>query len=191
MSPWPQMFFIVKRRPYSQARDVGGLRPHSSCAIWRTGQARSERSFPQSAPIGWRSRYPRCREHHLNTVKQGAEVQNENWVNSIARKRPTKALCPLLSIESHFGKLDIAGSRPVSRAVPSGAKRIVDAQPSPATTFWGQSQGFHPRIAVATTSASARLLARCTCLRPSARTLLLNAFIATALSALPPRRCPA
>jgi hypothetical protein len=48
---------------------------------------------------------PRCREHHLNTVKQGAEVQNENWVNSIARKRPTKALCPLLSIESHFGKL--------------------------------------------------------------------------------------
>jgi hypothetical protein len=45
------------------------------------------------------------REHHLNTVKQSGEGQDENWVFSIARKRPTKTLWSLFAIESHFGKL--------------------------------------------------------------------------------------
>ena len=49
----------------------------------------------------------RSGEHRLNTVKRRPEVQNENWLNSIARKRPTRTLCSLSSIESHFGKLEI------------------------------------------------------------------------------------
>jgi hypothetical protein len=57
------------------------------------------------------------REHHLNTVKLGAEVQNENRVISIARTRLTKTLCALLSIYSRLPKLDVAGSIPVSRSM--------------------------------------------------------------------------
>jgi hypothetical protein len=44
----------------------------------------------------------------LNTVKLRADVQDENWLNSIARKRPTKTLCSLLSIESRLPKLHVA-----------------------------------------------------------------------------------
>ena len=47
------------------------------------------------------------REHCLNTVKRSPDAQNENWVNSIARKRSTKTLCSLLSIDSRFPKLDV------------------------------------------------------------------------------------
>jgi hypothetical protein len=55
-------------------------------------------------------------EHHLNTVKRRPEVQNENWLNSIARKRQTKTLCSLFAIDSRLPKLDVAGSNPVSRS---------------------------------------------------------------------------
>jgi hypothetical protein len=56
------------------------------------------------------------REHRLNTIKRRAEVQNENRVNSIARKRPTRTPCSLLSIESRLPKLDVVGSNPISRS---------------------------------------------------------------------------
>jgi hypothetical protein len=56
-------------------------------------------------------------EHHLNTVKLRADVQNENWLNSIARKRPTKTPCSLFAIDSPIPKLDVAGSNPVSRSI--------------------------------------------------------------------------
>jgi len=52
----------------------------------------------------------------MNTVKVGAEVQNENRVISIARTRLTKTLCALLAIYSRLPKLDVAGSSPVSRS---------------------------------------------------------------------------
>ena len=55
-------------------------------------------------------------EHRLNTIKLGAEVQNENRVSCIARTRLTKTLCSLLSIDSRLPKLDVAGSSPVSRS---------------------------------------------------------------------------
>jgi hypothetical protein len=44
-------------------------------------------------------------EHRLNTVKIVVEVQDENSVNPIARKRPTRTLCSLFAIEGHLGKL--------------------------------------------------------------------------------------
>ena len=44
-------------------------------------------------------------EHRLNIIKLGLKIQDENAVNSIARKRPTKTLLSLFAIESHFGKL--------------------------------------------------------------------------------------
>jgi hypothetical protein len=56
-------------------------------------------------------------EHHLNTVKRSPDVQNENWLNPIARKRSTKTLCSSLSIEGRLPKLDVAGSSPVSRSI--------------------------------------------------------------------------
>jgi hypothetical protein len=56
------------------------------------------------------------REHHLNTVKRSPDAQNENWLNSIARKRPTKTPCSLFAIDSPIPKLDVAGSTPVSRS---------------------------------------------------------------------------
>jgi hypothetical protein len=65
---------------------------------------------------GWHSLSVRG-EHRLNTVKLCADVQNENWLNPIARKRPTKTLCSLLSIDSRLPKLNVAGSIPVSRSI--------------------------------------------------------------------------
>ena len=44
-------------------------------------------------------------EHRLTSIKLGLKIQDENAVNSIARKRPTKTLLSLFAIESHFGKL--------------------------------------------------------------------------------------
>ena len=44
-------------------------------------------------------------EHRLNIIKLGLKIQDENAVNSIARKRPTRTLLSLFAIESHFGKL--------------------------------------------------------------------------------------
>jgi hypothetical protein len=55
-------------------------------------------------------------EHHLNTVKRSPDAQNENWLNSIARKRSTKTPCSLFAIDSPIPKLDVAGSNPVSRS---------------------------------------------------------------------------
>ncbi len=63
-------------------------------------------------------------EHHLNTGKLRPEVQNENCLNSIARKRSTKTLCSLLSFDSRFPKLDVAGSTPVSRSIFSTIRQI-------------------------------------------------------------------
>jgi len=49
-------------------------------------------------------------EHRLNIIKLGLKIQDENAVNSIARKRPTKTLLSLFAIESHFGKLALLDS---------------------------------------------------------------------------------
>jgi len=51
-------------------------------------------------------------EHHLNTIKRSSGAQNENRVDSIARTRSTKTLLSLLSLLSHFPKLDVAGRVP-------------------------------------------------------------------------------
>ena len=55
-------------------------------------------------------------ERHVNTVKHHETVHTEISVSCIARTRPTKTLCSLLSIDRHFPKLDVAGSIPVSRS---------------------------------------------------------------------------
>jgi hypothetical protein len=55
-------------------------------------------------------------EHRLNTVKSSSVAQNENWLSSIARKRPTKTPCSLFSIDSPIPKLDLASSNPVSQS---------------------------------------------------------------------------
>jgi hypothetical protein len=47
----------------------------------------------------------RVRNTKRNTIKDGRSVRTENPMNPIARKRPTKTLSLLLSIEGHFGKL--------------------------------------------------------------------------------------
>ena len=38
-------------------------------------------------------------EHRLNTIKLGLKIQDENAVNSIARKRPTKTLGSLVRVQ--------------------------------------------------------------------------------------------
>jgi hypothetical protein len=53
----------------------------------------------------------------LNTIKPFASVQNENSVSCIARTRPTKTLCRLLSIDRRLPKLDVVGSIPISRSI--------------------------------------------------------------------------
>ena len=45
-----------------------------------------------------------------------AENQIENLMLSIAKKSVLKTLCPLLSVDLQFPKLDVAGSTPVSRS---------------------------------------------------------------------------
>jgi hypothetical protein len=45
-----------------------------------------------------------------------AENQIENCMLSIAKKSVLKTLCPYLSIDVQFPKLDVAGSTPVSRS---------------------------------------------------------------------------
>src|ERR1700729_1786315 len=104
--------------------------------MWRRGQ-KNESLFPQQFPrhatgrllpsinlgeaayvylqvfvpfVGHFSRLQeRLSEHRLNTIKQSTVCQNENWVVSIARTRSTKTPCCLLSIESRFPKLGVAG----------------------------------------------------------------------------------
>jgi hypothetical protein len=43
----------------------------------------------------------------VNTVELFADVQDENTVNSIARKRPTRTLCSSFAIEGHFGNMSV------------------------------------------------------------------------------------
>jgi hypothetical protein len=45
------------------------------------------------------------REHRLNTINVWENEQDGNWVVSIARKSPTKALSSLFTIGSQLGKL--------------------------------------------------------------------------------------
>src|SRR5689334_5237862 len=51
-----------------------------------------------------------CRKHredYLRTVRVGWKFRLENWVFSIARKRLTRTLSSLLSIECQVGKLGV------------------------------------------------------------------------------------
>src|SRR5579863_2557734 len=49
----------------------------------------------------------------MNTVKLRAEVQNENWVMLIARTRPAKTPCSLLSIDRQFPQVDVNDADPM------------------------------------------------------------------------------
>jgi hypothetical protein len=44
-----------------------------------------------------------------NIIRMRWKFRDENAVNSIARKRPTKTLCSLLAIESHFWEAGVRG----------------------------------------------------------------------------------
>jgi hypothetical protein len=92
------------------------------------GQApRAKWSLDDARKFHSASRFADCagaREHRLNTIKRGTEVRNENWVFSIARKRPTRTPCSLLPIESRLPKLDVAGSWSYRKPVLDGAKPV-------------------------------------------------------------------
>jgi len=70
--------------------------------------AEKERIHGSAGVRGHPARFMRYGEHRLNTIKRSPDAQNENWLNSIARKRSTKTPCSLLSIDSRFPKLHVA-----------------------------------------------------------------------------------
>jgi hypothetical protein len=67
----------------------------------------------------------------LNTIKRSPDAQNENWLNSIAGKRPTKTPCSLCAIDSPIPKLDVAGSTPVSRSIFSITQQLLPLHSTP------------------------------------------------------------
>jgi hypothetical protein len=106
-------------------RKIAGVRSIEDDGGGHTGQTADRRSVTKGLHLGSgrfldpkRSElFAENYEHHLNTVKRSPDAQNENWLFSIARKRPTKTPCSLLSIDRRFPKLDVAGSTPVSRSI--------------------------------------------------------------------------
>ena len=59
----------------------------------------------------------------MNTVKLFREVRNENWINSIARPKPTETRCSLFSIERRIGKMAF------KHRLPSGHPDSLRKQP--------------------------------------------------------------
>ena len=67
-------------------------------------------------------------------------------ISSIARKRPTKALCPLLSIESHFGKMTSAPRIGTMRVAGEDSLSTSHAGLGwPDTAILGESRPWHAR----------------------------------------------
>jgi hypothetical protein len=86
----------------------GGRRPaQPAISMWAAGPRIITAAAGTFHPYG---------EHRLNTIKRSPDAQNENWLNSIARKKPTKTLCTLLSIDSRLPKLDVTRVRVPSPA---------------------------------------------------------------------------
>jgi hypothetical protein len=90
---------------YQDAKSRWQTLSHPREANCQSGNASSQKRRKRGAlpSAGLRDQ----REHHLNTIKRREKVQDENWINSIARQRPTKTLLSLFAIGSHFGKLSV------------------------------------------------------------------------------------
>jgi hypothetical protein len=92
----------------------------------------------QDGAVGHRRRsspFASC-EHHLNTAKMGAEVQNENWAILIARTRPAQTPFSLLSIDRRFPKLEVNDADPMLTDWWSGAIPLISFSRNTGMCYW-------------------------------------------------------